>query len=216
VNDPSNPKPPEPELELARPVRQPSQPPPSVSNPSLQAVRSASRAQPLTPEDKKGPTSERLKEGAADTLLNSVAILGEVIEDFKSSDRFFKYKAMVLTLWLMSTIGSFGIACGGKAGPTNDIDAVLVVSGEPSRPIYMIKNDGTDPWVDVAIVVNGTYSSTMSQLAPNGGSVTLSSAVLFDAKGQRAPANLVISDVLITVRDPEAEVPILQGGQPMK
>jgi hypothetical protein len=40
--------------------------------------------------------------------------------------------------------------------------------------------------------------------------------VLFDAKGQRAPANLVISDVVITVRDPEAEVPILKAGQPMK
>jgi hypothetical protein len=140
-----------------------------------------------------------------------------VIEDFKSSDRFFKYKAMVLTLWLVSAIGSFGVACGGSSnGPANDIDAVLIVSGEASRPIYMIKNDGTEPWVDVAIVVNGTYSSTMSQLAANGGSVTLSSAVLFDAKGQRAPANLVISDVVITVRDPEAEVPILKAGQPMK
>jgi hypothetical protein len=213
VNEPPNPKQPEPELELARP----SQPPASVSNPSLQGVRSASRAQPITPEGPRGPTTERLKEGAADTLLNSVAILGEVIEDFKSSDRFFKYKAMVLTLWLVSAVGSFGVACGGSSnGPANDIDAVLIVSGEASRPIYMIKNDGTEPWVDVAIVVNGTYSSTMSQLAANGGSVTLSSAVLFDAKGQRAPANLVISDVVITVRDPEAEVPILKAGQPMK
>lgn len=218
MNDPSNPNPPpEPELELARPVRQPSQPPQSsVSNPALQAVRSASRAQPLAPEDKKGPTSDRLKEGAADTVLNSVAILGEVIEDFKNSDRFFKYKAMVLTLWLMSAIGSFGIACGGNAGPSNDIDAVLVIGGDATRPIYMIKNDSTDEWQDVEIVVNGAYSSTMTKLAANGGSVTLSSAVLFDARGQRAPANLVISEVVIKVREPEAEVPILRNGQPMK
>ncbi len=50
--------------------------PPRPSQPN---VRSAARAQPLAPEDQ-GPASKRLREGAADTLLNSVSILGEVIE----------------------------------------------------------------------------------------------------------------------------------------
>lgn len=188
-----------------------------MSNPNLQAVRSASRAQPLSPEPQaQGPTSARLKEGAADTLLNSVAILGEVMEDFRTSDRFFKYKAMVLTLWLMTTIGSFGVACGGSTGPSNDIGAVLVVSGDASRPIYMIKNDSTEDWQDVEIVVNGEFRSTMSQMTANGGSITLSPAVLFDAAGKKAPSGLAISDVTIRVREPEADVVILKGGQQPK
>lgn len=205
------PKAPEPELELARPARPPSKPPgPSVSNPGLQAVRTAARAQPLAPEEK-GPTSKRLKEGAADTLLNSVSILGEVIEDFRNSDRFFKYKAMVLTLWGLLMIGSFGVACPPSEF-SNDIGAVLVVSGETAKPIYMVKNDGHDPWLDVEIIVNGTYRSTMSKM-PAGGSATLSSAVLFDDAGKRAPATLTISEIVVKVRDPESDVPLLKGGR---
>ncbi|MFT3708533.1 MAG: hypothetical protein QM817_12850 [Archangium sp.] len=212
MNDPQDPnKPPEPELELARPVRQPSQPPrPSVSNPNLQAVRTAARSQPLAPEQK-GPTAARLKEGAADTLLNSISILGEVVEDFRNSDRFFKYKAMVLSMWFLLMIGAFGIACP-STGPSNDISAVLVVSSDSGgKQIYMVKNEGTDVWQDVEIVVNGQYRSTQTQMA-EGGNLTLSSAVLFDDAGKRAPSAISITDIVVKVREPEAEVPLLKGG----
>lgn len=184
-----------------------------MSNPNLQSVRTAARAQPLAAETK-GPTSQRLKEGAADTVLNSVSILGEVIEDFRTSDRFFKYKALVLTLWGLLMIGSFGVACPA-GGPSNDIGAALVISGESTKPIYMVKNDSQEPWADVEIIVNGTYRSTMSQM-PAGGNATLSSAVLFDDKGKRAPSTLTISDIVVKVRDPESDVSLLVGGQPAK
>lgn len=209
-----SPKPPEPELELARPPR-PSSPsrPPTASNPNLRAV-SASRLQPLPDEPPKKLTKERLREGAIDTILNSFSILGEVVEDFRRSDRFFKYKAGVITLWLALSVGAFGVACP-STGPSNDIHAVLVVSGEASAPIYMVKNDSSDVWQDVEIIVNdGAYRSTMSQLAAEGGSATLSAAVLFDADGKRAPAKLNISHILVKVREPEGEVELLKGGVP--
>lgn len=204
----------EPELELARPAR-PSAPPrpASVSNPRLQAVQSAARAQPLAPVDR-GLSSKRLREGAADTLLNSFSILGEVVEDFRSSDRFFKYKAMVISLWFLLAIGSFGIACP-STGPSNDINAALVVSGEAASPIYMVKNESAEMWKDVEIVVNGKYRSTMSQLPPEGGNTTLSPAVLFDDKGKRAPSSLSITEIVVKVRDPEAEVALLRDGAPV-
>lgn len=201
----------EPELELARPAR-PSAPPPrpSVSNPRLQAVQSAARAEPLSPEERK-VTSKRIREGAADTLLNSFSILGEVVEDFRSSDRFFKYKAMVISLWFLLVIGAFGVACP-STGPSNDINAVLVVARDGASVIYMVKNESTDTWQDVEIIVNGTYRSTMSQMPGEGGNATLSSAVLFDDKGKRAPSALNITDIVVKVREPEAEVSLLQGG----
>lgn len=203
------------EPELARPAR-PSAPPrpASVSNPRMQAVQSAARAQPLAPVER-GITGARIREGAADTLLNSFSILGEVVEDFRNSDRFFKYKAMVISLWLLLAIGSFGIACP-STGPSNDINAVLVVSGEASAPIYMIKNESSDVWKDVEIVVNGKYRSTMTQMEPEGGNTTLSSAVLFDDSGKRAPSTLPITDIVVKVRDPEGEVALLRDGAPVK
>lgn len=199
---------PEPELELARPTR-PSAPAPSASNPRLKSVQSAARAQPLAPETRK-LTGERVREGAADTLLNSFSILTEVIEDFRSSDRFFKYKALVISLWFLLAIGSFGIACP-STGPANDISAVLVV-GSGTPPVYMIKNESTDPWQDVEILVNGQYRSTLTQMAGEGGNVTISPAVLFDDQGKRAPSALSITDIVVKVREPEAEVSLLHGG----
>lgn len=214
MNEPDDPsKPKEPELELARPVRLSAPPPParaSVSNPRLPAVQSALRAQPLAPEERK-LTSARIREGAADTVLNSFSILGEVVEDFRSSDRFFKYKALVISLWFLLAIGAFGVACP-SSGPSNDISAVLVVGNDGASPIYMIKNESTDRWEDVEVVVNGTYRSTMSELAPEGGNLTLSPAVLFDEQGKRAPSKLSITDIVVKVRDPEAEVTLLSGG----
>ncbi|MDP2271354.1 MAG: hypothetical protein Q8N23_33715 [Archangium sp.] len=209
--DGKQPPSPEPELELDRPAR-PSAPPPrpSVSSPRLQSVQSAARAQPLAPEDRQ-ITSKRLREGAADTLLNSFSILGEVVEDFRNSDRFFKYKAMVISLWFLLAIGSFGVACP-STGPTNDISAVLVVASDGVKPVYMIKNESTETWLDVEILVNGAYRSTMSQMPGEGGNATLSPAVLFDEAGKRAPATLQISDIVVKVREPEAEVPLLRGG----
>ncbi|MFO0595974.1 MAG: hypothetical protein U0228_11730 [Myxococcaceae bacterium] len=210
--DPQDPnKPPEPELELARPARPSAPPPPrpSVSNPNLQAVRSAQRAQPLAGE--RGPTSARLKEGAADTLLNSLSILGEVVEDFKNSDKFFKYKAGVLSLWFLLMIGAFGIACP-STGPSNDLSAALVATGEAGRQIYMVKNEGTEPWQDVEIVVNGEYRATMTTIEPEGGNVTLSSAILFDEKGKRAPSPLQITEIEVRVREPEGAAVLLHNG----
>lgn len=204
-----------PELELARPSRPSSPPrPPSVSNPGLRAV-SASRPHPLAGEAPKKLNRERLQEGAVDTLLNSVSILGEVLEDFRRSDRYFKYKALVLTLWLATSVGAFGVACP-STGPTNDIRAVLIVSGDANTPIYMVKNDSSEPWQGVEILVNGAYRSTANQLAAEGGSATLSAAVLYDADGKRAPARLAITEITVKVREPEGEVTLLRGGVPLQ
>ncbi|MEW5741119.1 MAG: hypothetical protein AB1938_19510 [Myxococcota bacterium] len=218
MSDDSQPKSKEPELELARPVRsQPSSPPmrSSVSNPSMQAVRSAARAQPIpeAPAPKKA-TREKLKEGAADTILNSVSILGEVLEDFRTSDRFFKYKAMVLTLWFALTVGAFGVACPADDGPSNEIEAKLVVATEGSSPVYMVKNESNDVWENVEIIVNGGYRSTMATMEAMGGNITLSPAVLFDANGKRAPSTLQITDITVQVGEPEATVVLLKGGTP--
>jgi hypothetical protein len=176
----------------------------------MQSVRSAAREGQGAAPEKKALTREALQEGFADTLLNSVSILGEVIEDFRSSDRFFKYKAFVLVAWFGLTVGAFGVACPSR-GPANDINAHLIVSGDATNPIYMVKNESTEKWLDVELIVNGSWRSTTSEIDANG-SVTLSPAVIFDDKGNRAPPALKITDIEVHSNEPEATVVLLKSG----
>jgi hypothetical protein len=178
----------------------------------MPAVRSAMRDQPLAAEPKKKIDKAAIKEGAADTLLNSVSILSEIAEDFRTSDRFFKYKAGVLVMWLMLSVTSVGIACGDQ-GPTNDINAQLIVASNGSSNVYLVKNESLEVWQDVEVVVNGAYRATLAQMEANGGSIALSAAVLFDAAGKKAPSNLVITDIVVNVSEPNESVTLLKGGQ---
>ncbi len=175
----------------------------------MAAVRSASRAQPLPsgPAGKK-LTKAKLQEGFVDTLLNSVSILAEMMEDFKNSDRFFKYKAGVLGAWLFLSLSSFAVACPGQ-GPSNDIDATLVVT--PAK-VYMVKNSSTETWVQVKVIVNNQYISTLNEVRPSG-DITLSPAVLYDTSGTHAPSDLVIHDIVVDVEEPSAQVHLLKNGQ---
>lgn len=208
MSDPE--QPPESGLELARkPGASPAPqrpPPPRTSSPSLQGVRSANRAQPLPDTREK----EKVKDRAIDVILNGFGLLRDLADDFKHSDRFFKYKVLVLTLWLLGTCSSFLVACPGQ-GPTNTIGAHLVVSSDAmnTKKVYMVKNESADNWQGVEVLVNGEYRATTGQVEPNG-EVGLN--ILFDAEGKRAPSSLVITDIELHVTDPEASFALLRGG----
>ncbi len=178
----------------------------------MAAVRSAYRAQPLAaaPAAKK-LTKAKLQEGFVDTLLNSVSILSEMMEDFRNSDRYFKYKAGVLAGWLFLTVSSFGVACPGQ-GPSNDIDAHLIVTNGTHGPVYMVKNDSQETWLSVKVVVNSMYVTTMNQIEPNGG-IVLGASVIYDTNNVRAPDNLVITDIVVDVAEPSGQVHLLKNGQ---
>lgn len=203
-------------LELDRPGRGPGASggnlPRTVSNPGLQAVRTAHRSQPLGSGPQRTMSSDRLREGAVDTVLNSVSILGELAADFRSSDRYFKYKVFVLVAWALLSVSSITVACAGH-GPSNDIEATLITTGDASSPLYAVKNSSLEPWHDVEILVNGQYRTTQGEVEANA-AVALSSAVLFDAKGKRAPRGLRITDIVVKVAEPEADVGLLLKGQP--
>jgi hypothetical protein len=211
VSDDPTPRDAEPELELARPARSGNTPAPTSSGPRFQQVRSAARADAPAPEPKRAMSRERLQEGAVDILLNSVSILGEVIEDFRSSDRFFKYKALVLAAWLALAFGAVGVA-SYTTGPGNDIAARLITGGDGSS--YLVSNESSDDWQDVEITVNGAWRATESRVRASGGTVALNPAVIFDARGNRAPSSLDITDIQVRVVDPEATVVLLKAGVP--
>lgn len=158
-------------------------------------------------------TKERLREGATDTVLNATTILGEMIEDFRNSDRFFKYKAGVVFVWLLLTVTSLGVACPPADQSSNDLEARIIANRTEATPIFMVKNDGATPWENVLITVNGKYRATMTRIEGSGGNVTLTGAVLFDDDGKRAPSSLVITDIELKVEEPEGSATLLRGGE---
>lgn len=182
--------------------------PPPPPNPR-RAV-SAARLEPV-PDGPRRVTGEYLRAGATETVLNGAGLLRDVWDDFRSSDRYFKYKAGVLVCWLVLTVTSIGVACPTSGFRTSSMGARLVVAGEASAPIYMVKNDGKAPWQDVEVIVNGQYRSTAAQIDSNA-DVTLSPVVLFDEKGGRAPADLRITEIVVQIGDDR--VTLLEGGQP--
>jgi hypothetical protein len=179
------------------------------------AVRSASRELPLPAEPRPPLGKAVLQERLIDTVLNMGASLSELVEDFRSSDRFFKYKFAVLVVWGVLFTSSLTVACGQR-GPTNDIHAVLVRAGDAAHPIYLVKNDSSAPWQDVEVLVNGAYRATSASLEANGGSITLSPAVLYDEAGNPAPSGLQVTDIVVSVIDPSETVTLLRSGEPVK
>jgi hypothetical protein len=108
-----------------------------------------------------------------------------------------------------------GVACADR-GPSNDISAVLVQAGDAAQPVYLVKNESMEVWQDVEVLVNGQYRATLATMDRNGGSIALSPAVLFDTSGKKAPASLVITDIVVTVSEPDESVTLLRGGQIVK
>ena len=137
--------------------------PPSSQNRAV----SAARASPLAAPPRR-ITGEMMRVATADTALNAAGVLRDTWDDFKTSDRYFKYKALVIFCWLALSVTSVGVACPSSGfGSTNDVGARLVVAGEANAPIYMVKNDSPDTWQDVEMLVNGKYRSTASAIASN-------------------------------------------------
>ncbi len=98
-----------------------SQPPdkPAASPASSPGFRSA-----MQPDVKLAPgprdTKTALTEGALDALYNVRAIAEEFVEDFRNSDRFFKYKAGVVASWSLMTLLTLILACpSAHQAPTN-------------------------------------------------------------------------------------------------
>lgn len=53
-------------------------------------------------------------------------------------------KAVVVGAWLFLTASSFAVACPTQV-PSNSLEASVVVAGDTSRPVYMLRNEGPDP-----------------------------------------------------------------------
>lgn len=112
-----------------------------------------------------------LKEGAIDAVYNLRALAEEFVEDFRNSDRFFKYKAGVVASWAAMTLLTLVLACpSARKEATNALKAnvqVMQVPGlDTTRTALLIENQSDQPWSDVMLKLNGTWSAALPVIGP--------------------------------------------------
>ncbi len=179
--------------------------PPSPSSPSSPGMRPRMQGELRLVQE-----PQNAKERAIETLLTAKSLALELVEDFRASDRFFKYKAGVIALWLTLSAATVVIACPSAShGPTNSLGAVVkveqVVALDRNIPVIYIENTSGDDWGDLFVKVNSVYS-----VAVPGVRAGIKTVVQFDklinSEGRTAPADL--KPQLIELRCNEGEATI--------
>ncbi len=176
-------------------------------------MQTALRPEPVRAPVPQGPVSARLKEGAADTALNVVGILRDLWDDFRSSDRFFKFKALIVGAWVALSAAGIVVACPGGFEPSNSIGARLVTSQVLDTPVFMIVNESDEVWEDVIVEVNGTWRAAVARVPPTPpqNNLTLDPKRLLGEGGNPAPANLSVTD--LHVRTSEGRAKLMEQGR---
>ena len=180
------------------------------SNPLLKkGVSSAARDAPLPDERASLPLQNRLKASAENSALNVMAMLRELLEDFRNQDRFFKYKALIIALWV--GLSSTGMAVAWPSGGAGSLGARIVVEYPGEHLIIIIKNDSNEPWHDATMLVNGLYQGSAPLVEP-GERFTMTPRQLMGKNGSLAPVDLRAEEVVLRTRHGKAVV--LSHGEP--
>lgn len=182
----------------AAPPRTPSNP--GFFNPRMAAARTAAPPQSF---------SDRAKSFVADLGLNTLSVLRELADDFKRSDRFFKYKVLVIVSWLALSVAGIVVAMPSN-GPRNDLDAKLTMTTVVGDTVFSLKNEGQDPWTEVTVIANGSYMLAAPRVEANE-MLTFEAKRLTGANGKPAPKDL--RAVTLVLKTAEGRSELIKDGQ---
>lgn len=183
------------------PPRTPSNP--GFSNPRMAAVRTSTPPQSFP---------DRAKSAFADLGLNTLAVLRELADDFKRSDRFFKYKVLVIVSWLALSIAGIVVAMP-SSGPRNDLDAKLTMTTVVGDTVYSLKNQSQEPWTEVTVIADGSYMLAAPRVEPNE-MLTFEARRLTGANGTPAPKDLRAATLVLKTAEGRSE--LIKDGQPVE
>jgi hypothetical protein len=193
---------------------------PRVSSPGMRVssagmkVMTAARTAPVE-KKAEGPVSKRLASEASNQALNVVSILKEKLEEFRTSDRFFKAKAGIIGGWAFISLLSIIIACPGQGVKTADLGARVTVLPNPDRPkaapSLTVTNTDEDPWENVIFTVNGKYKAIVVKI-DSGGIYTLTPKSLLGPEGPM-PSDERFINAEMKTDDGKAE--LVKNGKPV-
>lgn len=181
----------------------------TVSNPSQRAVITANRTEPLPPEPPK-PLGKRVAQGAADFGDQLLTFVTEGVRDFKSRDRFFKFKALIIATYVLLSVTTFGVACPGASVGTQDMGARVVVGGVSDRPVWLIKNESDEDWTNVVVIINGTYRAAVG-VVPAQKDLAVTPLQLIGDDRSTAPSDLRATTLELKTED--GDVTLIQEGR---
>jgi hypothetical protein len=152
---------------------------------------------PEPPKDIK----QRLKVEAENAALNAVGALADAAKAFNRSSRYFKYRIYIVLAFAFLASSTFWAACpSNPLAPQNDLGAVLVIAGDSSRPVYMVKNESNDAWTNVMLIANKEFRA-ISPRIDAGGNFTITPKQLIGDNGKLAPPDMKIVDLQIKTDD---------------
>jgi hypothetical protein len=107
------------------------------------------------------------KELAIEGFYTVKALLEQFVEDFRSRDRFFKYKVGVIAAWLVASGGTLAVSCGG--GPRdNSLHAHTQVTRVLDDKSLLIRNDSGSSWKEVRLTLNGSFTAYTPEILSGG------------------------------------------------
>lgn len=141
----------------------------SGRHPALK-VQVAQRSAPLQGPGGKGAAAEL----AGDVGFRVQSFLREQWQDFRSSDRYFKGKALIVTLWLGVSLASLFIAFGSSGvdqPESNDLGAYVRKTKASLGWSLLVHNTTDDAWTGCQLSLNGGYTHVKPMIAPGEKSV---------------------------------------------
>jgi hypothetical protein len=107
------------------------------------------------------------KELAIEGFYSLKDLVEQFVSDFRSSDRFFKYKAAIIAGWLAVSGTTLGLSCSG--GPRqNSLRAHTQVTRVLDDQSLLVRNDSTSTWKEVRLTLNGKYTAFTPEIAAGG------------------------------------------------
>ena len=137
---------------------------------------------------------EAVKEFFVDAALNLKSVVAEFVDDFRNSDRFFKYKAGVIASWALLSALSLFVACPGPQGPgANDLQAKVrvqeVTGGEKVITAIYIGNGSDEAWGDTFVKLNNVYTAALPDVKAHS-HVVLTVTKFTSADGRTPPPEM--------------------------
>ncbi|MGI5863600.1 MAG: hypothetical protein ACOX6T_16305 [Myxococcales bacterium] len=194
------------------PPQQPSPPPGDSRDAGGFTPRVAQPKVVGSPRDKK----EAAKEAFLDTILNAKSMVLEIVEDFRASDRFFKYKAGVVAGWVLMSLVSLFVACPSskQVEDTNELNARVRVQQVDAldRKItaLYVENRSDVDWEVVLLQLNSTYHAAVPAI-PAGRRAVVQLDKFSGLDGKTPPESLRPQKLEIRCTQGEATVLLTEG-----
>lgn len=184
-------------------------------SPSGEYTQTERMQPPKTSTPVEGPLSSRLKHGAADTALNAAGILRDLWDDFRNSDQYFKYKALILACWVVLSVAGVVVAWPEGTAPTNNLGARLVKSKVLDDTVVTLFNESGEPWRDVTVIVDDRYRAAVGKVSAEypDNTLTLEARKLLGEQGETAPSNIFERARRLEVRTREGRAELIVDGK---